>query len=197
MQTWFCCSGAKLCPTVCNPRDCCMPGSSLLHSLGVCSNSCPLSWWCYLIISSSAASFSFCLQSFPAFFQWLGSLYQVAKILELQHPMNIQAWFPFKVKVLVAQLCPTLCDPMDCSVPGFPVLHYVLNLLKFMSVELAMLSNHLILCQPLLLLPSIFPSIRVFSNELVLHIRWTKYWSFSCSISSSNEYSGLISFRID
>ena len=65
MQTWFCCSGAKLCPTVCNPRDCCMPGSSLLHSLGVCSNSCPLSWWCYLIMSSSATPFSFRLQSFP------------------------------------------------------------------------------------------------------------------------------------
>ena len=66
-----------------------------------------------------------------------------------------------------------------------------------MSIESLMLSNHLILCQPLLLLPSIFPSIRVFSNELVLHIRWTKYWSFSFSISPFNEYSGLISFRID
>ena len=69
------------------------------------------------------------------------------------------------------------------------------NLLKFMSVELVMLSNHLMLCQPLLLLPSIFPSIRVFSNELALRIRWPKHWSFSFSISSSNEYSGLISFR--
>ena len=66
-----------------------------------------------------------------------------------------------------------------------------------MSVELVMPSNHLILCCPLLLPPSIFPSIRVFSNELVLHIRWSKYWSFSFSISPSNEYSGLISFRMD
>ena len=71
------------------------------------------------------------------------------------------------------------------------------SLLKLMSIALVMPSNHLILCHPLLLLPSIFPSIRVFSNELVLHIRWPKDWSFSFSINPSNEYSGLISFRID
>ena len=71
------------------------------------------------------------------------------------------------------------------------------RLLKFMSTELVMPSNHLILCHPLLLPPSIFPSIRVFSNESVLRIRWPKYWSFSFSISPSIEYSGLISFRID
>ena len=71
------------------------------------------------------------------------------------------------------------------------------SLLKLMSIDLVMPSNHLILCCPLLLPPSIFPSIRVFSNKSVLHIRWPKYWSFSFSISPSNEYSGLISFRID
>ena len=71
------------------------------------------------------------------------------------------------------------------------------SLLRFMSIELLMPSNHLILCHPLLLLPSIFPSIRVFSNELALHIRWPKNWSFRFSISPSREYSGLISFRID
>ena len=71
------------------------------------------------------------------------------------------------------------------------------SLLKLMSMESVMPSNHLILCHPLLLLPSIFPSIRVFSNESVLHIRWPKCWNFSFSISPSNEYSGLISFRID
>ena len=71
------------------------------------------------------------------------------------------------------------------------------NLLKFMSIESVMSSNHLILCRPLLLLSSIFLSIRVFSNESALHIRWPKYWSFSFSIRPSNEYSGLISFRID
>ena len=71
------------------------------------------------------------------------------------------------------------------------------SLVKLMSIELVMPSNHLTLCRPLLLLPSIFPSIRVFSNESVLHIRWPKYWSFSFNISPSNEYSGLISFRMD
>ena len=71
------------------------------------------------------------------------------------------------------------------------------SLLKLMSIELVMPSNQLIFCHPLLLLPSIFPSIRVFSNESVLHIRWPKYWSFSFSISPSNEYPGLISFRMD
>ena len=80
----------------------------------------------------------------------------------------------------VTKSCPTLCDAMDCSTLGFPVL-----------------PNHLILCCPPLLLPSIFPSIRVFSNESTLHIRWPQYWSFSFSISPSNDYSGLISFRID
>ena len=77
----------------------------------------------------------------------------------------------------VAQLCPTLCNPMDCSMPGFPVLHQ--SLLKLISTESVMPSNHLVLCPPLLLLPSIFPSIRVFSNESVLPIRWPKYWGFS------------------
>ena len=95
------------------------------------------------------------------------------------------------------KMCLTLCDPMDCSTPGFSVLHHLLELLKFISIELVMPSNHLALCRSLLLLPSIFPSIRVFSNELALHIRWPKYWSFSLSISPSNVYSGLISFMMD
>ena len=93
--------------------------------------------------------------------------------------------------------CIRLCDPMDCSTPGFPVHHQLQSLLKLMSIESVMPSNNLIFCHSLLLLPSIFPSIRVFSNESVLHIRWPKYWSFSFSISPSNEYSRLISFRID
>ena len=86
---------------------------------------------------------------------------------------------------------------MDCSMPGFPVHHQLPDLLKLMSIRSVMPSNHLILCHPLLLLPSIFTSIRVVSNESVLCIRWQKYWSFSFSMSPSNEYSGLISFRID
>ena len=86
---------------------------------------------------------------------------------------------------------------MDCNMPGFLVLHCFSELLRFTSIESVMLSNHLILCHPLLLLPSIFPIFRVFSSELTLHIKWPKYWSFSFSISPSNVYLGLISFRID
>ena len=130
----------------------------------------------------------------------------------------------------VAQSCLTLRDPMDCSTPGFPVLHHLpvqfssvqllsrvrlsvtpwtaacqaslsitnsLSPPKPMSIELTMPSNHLILCRPLLLLPSIFPSIRVFSNESALCIRQPKYWSFSFNISPSNEHLGLISLRMD
>ena len=81
--------------------------------------------------------------------------------------------------------------------PWLSSLTIFLSLLKLMSIESLMPSNHLILCHPLLLLPSIFPSIKIFSNESVLRIKWPKYWSFSFSISPSNEYSGLISFRID
>ena len=91
----------------------------------------------------------------------------------------------------------SLCKPMDCSTPGFPGFTISWNLLKLMSTESVMPSNHLILCHPLLLLPSVFPSSRVFSNESVLCIRWPKDWSFSFSISPSKVYSGLISFRID
>ena len=97
----------------------------------------------------------------------------------------------------VAQSCLTLCNPMDCSTPGFPVHHQLSELTETHAHQVVMLSNHLILCCPLLLLPSIFPSIRVFSNESALRIRWPKYWSFSFRISPSNEYSGLISFRMD
>ena len=82
----------------------------------------------------------------------------------------------------VTKSCPTVCDPRDCSTPDFPVFRSFWSLLKIMSIESVILSNHLILCHPLLL-PSVFPSIRVFSNESALHNRWPKYWSFSFSIS--------------
>ena len=97
----------------------------------------------------------------------------------------------------VAQLCPTLCDPINYSMAAFPV-HYQLP--EFTQTHVHWVGdaiNHLIFCCPVLLLPSIFPSIGVFSNESVLCIRWPKYWSFSFSISPSNECSGLISFRMD
>ena len=86
---------------------------------------------------------------------------------------------------------------MDCSTPGLLSFTFSQRLLKLMSIESVMPSNHLVLCPPLLLLPSIFPSIGVFSNESALHMKWPKYWSFTLSISPSKEYSGLISFRMD
>ena len=87
----------------------------------------------------------------------------------------------------VAQLCPTLCDPMDCSTPGFPVHHQLPELAQTHVHRVGDAINHLILCSPLLLLPSIFPSIRVFSNESTLYKRWPKDWSFSFSIILSKE----------
>ena len=97
----------------------------------------------------------------------------------------------------VAQSCPTLRNPMDHSTPGLPVHHQLPEFTKTMYIKSVMPSNHLILCCPLLLLPSIFPSIGVFSNELVFCFRWPKYWSFSFNISPSNEHPGLTSFRMD
>ena len=88
-------------------------------------------------------------------------------------------------------------NPTDCSTPGFPVHHQLPELTQTHAIESVMPSSHLILCRPLLLPPSVFPSIRVFSNESALLIKWPKYWSFSFSISPSNEYSGLIYFRMD
>ena len=110
--------------------------------------------------------------------------------------VNIHCVYRFQFSS-VAQSCQILCDPMDCSTPGFPSVPNSQSLLRLMSIELVIPSNHLIICRPLLLLPSIFPSIRVFSNESVLHIRWPKYWSFSFNITPSNEHPGLISFRLD
>ena len=97
----------------------------------------------------------------------------------------------------VAQSCPTLCDPMNRSTPGLSVYHQLPESAQTMSIVSVMPSNHLILCRPLLLLPSIFPSIRVFSNESALHIRWPKDWSFSFNISPSSEHPRLISFGMD
>ena len=95
----------------------------------------------------------------------------------------------------VTKLCPTLCDPMDYCTPVSSIISW--SLLKFISIELFMLSSHLILCHLLILLHSVLLSIRVFSSESALLIRWPQYWSFSFNISPSNMYSALISFRID
>ena len=119
----------------------------------------------------------------------------------LLFPVSISFKYEGEIKSFqfssVAQSCPTLCNPMDCSTPGLPIYHQLPEFTQLMSIELVMLSNHLILCHPLLLLLSIFPSIRVFSNESAPCIRWPKYWSFSFNISPSNEHSGLIFFRMD
>ena len=97
----------------------------------------------------------------------------------------------------VAQSCLTLFDPMDCSMPGLPVHHQLPEFTQTHVHRAVMPSKHLILCHPLLLLPWTFPSMRVFSNESVLPIRWPEYWRFRFNISPSNEYLGVISFRMD
>ena len=144
-------------------------------SLGVFSNSRPLSQWCHPNISVIA--FSSCPLFFPApgsfpmsqFFASGGQSTGASASASVL-PVNIQSWFPLGLTGLITWI-----------------------LLKFMSIESVMLSNHFILCCPFLLVPSIFPSIRVFSNELTLYIRWPKHWSFIFSISPFSEYSGLIS----
>ena len=107
---------------------------------------------------------------------------------------SVRSWVQFSS---VTQLCPSLCDLWTAASQASLSITNSWSLLKLMSIKSVMPSNHLFLCHPLFLPPSFFPSIRVFSNESVLHIRWPKYWSFSFSISPSNEHSGLISFRID
>ena len=97
----------------------------------------------------------------------------------------------------ITQWFPILCDPMNCSTSGLPVHHKLPEFTQTHVTESVMPSSHLILCRPLLLLPSTPPSIRIFSNESALCIRWPKYWGFSFSISPSNEYPSLISFRMD
>ena len=97
---------------------------------------------------------------------------------------------------LVTQSCPTLCDPMNCSTPGLTAHHQLPEFTQTHSIESVTLSSHLILCPPLLLLPPIPPSIRVFYNESTLRMRWPKYWSFSFSIIPFKEYPGLIYFRM-
>ena len=113
---------------------------------------------------------------------------------------GLELFWPLVQFSSVTQSCLTLCNTMDCSMPGSLSITNSWSLLKLMSIKKSVKpSNHLILCRPLLPSPSIFPSIKVFSKESALHIKWPKYWSFSFSfsISPANEYSGLISFRID
>ena len=186
----------------------------------VCSNSCPVSQWCHSTILSSAASISSCPKSFPASRSFpVGQLFALggqsirasASIL----PMNIQSVFPLGLTGLVSfkskeplrvLYSTTIVVELVMHVwlfvtPWTAALQSSLSITsswsppKLVSIELVMPSKHLILCHPLLLLSSVFPSIRVFSKESVLCTRESKDWNFS--ISPSNEYSGLISFRID
>ena len=128
-------------------------------------------------------------------------LYRIIRFHFLKSRLNYACFSsePFSSSVQfssVAQSCPTLCDPMNRTTPGLPVHHQPPLKLKLMFIESVMPSRHLILCRPLLLLPPIPPSIKVFSNESTLRMRWPKYWSFSFSISPSKEHPGLISFRM-
>ena len=128
-------------------------------------------------------------------------LNELLEITEPSHPVTCEetsTWrthqFTTSVQFSsVAQLCPTLCDPMNHSTPGLPVHHQLPEFTQTLSIESIMPSSHLILYRPLLLLPPIPPSIRVFSNKSTFCMRWPKYWSFSFSISPSNEHPGLIS----
>ena len=157
-----------------------------------------LYWICYNIASVLCLGFfcfcfCFCHKACRIFAPWPG-IKPAPPTLEdkvlITGPLGKSPWFSS-----FTQSCLTLCNPMDFSMLDFPVHH--LSLLKLMSIKSVMPFNRLSLCHPFLLLPSIFPSSRVFSNESVLHIKWPKYWSFSFIINPSNEYSGLISFRID
>ena len=110
---------------------------------------------------------------------------------------NWATWFRLCCCCSVTKLCLTLYDPMNCSMPGSPSFTISWSLLQVIPIESVMPSNHLILCCPLLFLPSIFPSIRIFSSESALHLRWLEDWSFSFNISPSNGHLGLISFQVD
>ena len=160
---------------------------------GVCSNSCPLSQWCHPTISSSVTPFSSGVTTGGLSLKELVYFMQIIKFTGLQ----LIAEFP----------CVCMLSHFSCVWPFATLwtaacqasLSFAIswNLLRFMSLELMMPSNHLILCHPLLLLHSVFLSIRVFSSESALCIIWPKYWSFLFSNSPFNEYSGLIFFRID
>ena len=126
------------------------------------------------------------------YIQWQTFIPLAKTFLILPH-----SWFSSVQFSSVAQSCPTLCDPMNRSTPGLSVHHQLLEFTQTHVIESVIPSNHLILCRPLLLLPPTPPSIRVFSNESALHMRWPKYWSFSFSISPSNAPPGLISFKMN
>ena len=135
-----------------------------------------------LFLTKEAIKYKWCWKNWKA----------TCKKMKLEHFLTPSVQFSS-----VTQLCLTLCNLMDCSMSGLPIHHQQPELTQTHVHQVGDAIQHLILCRPLLLLLSIFPSIRFFSNESTLHVRWPKYWSFSFSIIPSNEYSGLISFRMD
>ena len=168
-----------------------------------CSNSCPSSQWCHPTISSYVVPFSSCLQSFPASVSFLTSQFFAsggpsigASASASALPMSIQDWFPFSSvqSLSCVQLSAT---PWIAARQASLSITNSRSLPKIMSIKSVMPSSHLILCRPLHLLPPIPPSIRVFSNESIIRMRWPKCRRFSFSISPFNEHPGLISFRID
>ena len=162
------------CPTLCNPMDHSPPGSSVHGIL----QARILEW--VAMPSSRGSSQPREDQTRVSCVSFIG----IQVLCHQHHPGSPIVNNQFRS---VARSCPTLCSPMDCSIPGFPVHHQLLELAQTHVHQLVMPSNHPILC-PILLLPSVLPSIRVFSNDLVLHIRWPKYSSFSFSISPSNDF---------
>ena len=197
---YCCCSAPQPCPTLCDPMDCSMqfrkPGFLVLHHLPELAQthvhwvsdaiqpSCPL-------LSPSPPAFY--LSQHQSLLQWVCSLHQVAEVLELQLQHQSFQWI---ISVQSFSRARLFAIPWTAARQASLCITNSWSLLKLMSIESVMPSNHIILCCPLLLLPSIFPQIRVFSNESVLRIRWPKFWSFSFSTCLSNEFSGLISFRI-
>ena len=168
------CLITQSCPTLCNPMDCSPLGSSV-HGVFQMQE-----YWSELPFPSPGDRLTQGLKSCLCLLHWqAGSL----PLSHLESPEVNRHTFQFSS---VTQSCPTLCNPTDCSMPGFLSITNSQSFLKLMSIELVMPSKHLILCCPLLLLPSVFPSIRVFSSESVLPIRWPKDWDFSFSISPIN-----------
>ena len=165
-----------------------------------CSNSRLSSQWCHPTISPSVIPFSSCLQSFPASGSFPRSQFFASGGQSIGASASASAceFYGVQFQSVQSLSCVWLFATTWTAAPQASLsITKSRSLLKLMSIESVMPSNHLTLCHPLLLLPSVFPSIRVFSKESVLCIKWLKYWSFNFSISPSNEYSGLISFRID
>ena len=163
---------------------------------GVYSNSCPLSQWCHYFMANRWGNNG---KQWLTLFSWAPkSLQMVTAVMKLKDTYSLgeKLWPTFSSVQWLSHVW-LFVTPWNAAFQASLSITTSQSLLRLMSIKSVMPSNHLILCRPLLLLPSIFPSIRVFSNESVLRIGWPKYWSFSFILSPSNKHSGLISYRID